>query len=93
LLVGALLLALFEYFSVGDIGVRVMCSSLCFMIIMYSLVDVAVLDSVLISILPRYLRNEKLVLVGAFSVFGDADTGKPVQILGYISKYEVNLGN
>jgi len=63
------------------------------MIIMYSLVGVAVLDSVLISILPRYLRNEKLVLVGAFSVFGRADTGKPVQIWGYISKYEVNLGN
>jgi len=86
-------LALFEYFSVDDVDVRVMCSSLCFMIIMYSLVGVAVLDSVLISILPRYLRNEKLVLVGAFSDFGDADTGKPVQILWYISKYEVNLGN
>jgi len=30
-------------------------------------------------------------LVGAFSIFGRADTGKPVQILGYISKIEAFL--
>jgi len=32
------------------------------------------------------------VLVGAFSVFGNADTGKPVQIWGYISIFVLFLG-
>jgi len=31
------------------------------------------------------------VLVGAFSDFGDADTGKPVQILSYFWKSVLNL--
>jgi len=35
---------------------------------------------------------EKFELVGAFSVFGRADTGKPVQILGHISIFEARAG-
>jgi len=51
------------------------------------------LYSVIIIYLASIIKNEKLVLVGAFSIFGRADTGKPVQIQGYISENEANLVN
>jgi len=36
---------------------------------------------------------EKLWLVGAFSDFGRADTGNPVQILGYFAILVLSPGN
>jgi len=54
---------------------------------------VGVLYSDIIIYLASIIKNEKLVLVGAFSIFGRADTGKPVQIRGYISENEANLVN
>jgi len=41
--------------------------------------------------LLAFLVFEKLVLVGAFSVFGRADTGKPVQNFPYFRKSAPNL--
>jgi len=47
---------------------------------------------VFISIIMLFYISHFRVLVGAFSVFGRADTGNPVQIWGYISIFVLFLG-
>jgi len=73
----------------------ILCCYLLFLYFIYILADDCLGYVLLLSKIMEKVASRVFgfcVLVGAFSVFGDADTGKPVQNYGVFWKIEVFLG-